>query len=744
MTTAANREAITLGSQTATVENLYSVGNVRDEQELVTGTVTRKNAACIYDGTQPVGDRYISSTGAKDNGAIIIYPLETEYTGDSIVSFTETVKQDVNSLEVRIEPTQDLHGYDHPWPAGGGKNIIPTDLATLRARNTGGTWTDNKYVHNGLTFTVNPDGTITVNGTATAETFLSYIDVSIAIPLTAGSYILHGIGSSDINVFAGKDGAWWGEAKTSNKTLTSSSDFTFAVASQIPSGKSFTDFVLRPMFEKGDTASAWEPNSNVCPISGLTGLSVYRTGKNLLNVATNITGKYISSNGSIAEGSDAQYTDLIPVKAGEIYVCRLVSGRNSGHNRWHAYDANGTWVKQLADANVTGLQGEKLTRVVTIDSGISYMRLSYGINDTDAMISPATSKNWEGYYPIKNYASSRAGIDTSTVIQSPYTTPASNRGPAVLCEVEQEKIYVVESTVTADNGFGMGVTFYASKDDVTNNTNAIGKKSVDKPQGIFEPVSGAAYAVICCSAGAGTTFTFDPNSIKVFYVDADYEPYNGNTYNVDWTSQVGTVYGCTVDPVTGQLTVKFGMLDLGAKTYTFAIRNTGDTGNIFLFQDSAIKSTGGGNVICSQLMTYHGSQGVDMPVNSCFVAGGHNLLVCTTDADAASVKASLSGVQLCYELSTPVTYQLTPQEVETLVGTNNIFSPDATSIKVAVSNPVIEYVAPQPLTLAEGSNTVSAINLSVSSVPLELNYISKVAQPTPTFQSKTVSPSTSQ
>jgi len=51
VTTAANREAIALGSQTATVENLYAVGNVRDEQELVTGTVTRKNAACIYDGT---------------------------------------------------------------------------------------------------------------------------------------------------------------------------------------------------------------------------------------------------------------------------------------------------------------------------------------------------------------------------------------------------------------------------------------------------------------------------------------------------------------------------------------------------------------------------------------------------------------------------------------------------------------------------------------------------------------------
>lgn len=149
---------------------------------------------------------------------------------------------------------------------------------------------------------------------------------------------------------------------------------------------------------------------------------------------------------------------------------------------------------------------------------------------------------------------------------------------------------------------------------------------------------------------------------------------DATTYAVDWTSEAGTVYGGTLDVVTGVLTVNFGMLDLGTKTYTFAVRNTDDTGNIFVFRDTSIKSTGGGNAICSQLMTYHGSQGVDMPVNSCFVAGGHNLLVCTTDADAASVKASMSGVQLCYELATPLTYQLTPQEIEALVGTNNVWS----------------------------------------------------------------------
>jgi hypothetical protein len=43
-----------------------------------------------------------------------------------------------------------------------------------------------------------------------------------------------------------------------------------------------------------------------------------------------------------------------------------------------------------------------------------------------------------------------------------------------------------------------------------------------------------------------------------------------------------------------------------------------------------------------------------------------------TDKDAFT--ASLSGSQLVYELATPQTYQLTPTQVTTLFGQNNIFA----------------------------------------------------------------------
>lgn len=49
----------------------------------------------------------------------------------------------------------------------GAKNILPFDLADIKALNTGGTWESNVYTYRGVDFTVNSDGTISATGTAT-------------------------------------------------------------------------------------------------------------------------------------------------------------------------------------------------------------------------------------------------------------------------------------------------------------------------------------------------------------------------------------------------------------------------------------------------------------------------------------------------------------------------------------------------------------------------------------------------
>lgn len=84
--------AIYSNAQTATVPTLLSVGDVKDEAEIISGLVTRRVTACLYDGTQPVGDVYMSTTGGKDIGAIIVYPLATPATEQTTAQHLNTVE----------------------------------------------------------------------------------------------------------------------------------------------------------------------------------------------------------------------------------------------------------------------------------------------------------------------------------------------------------------------------------------------------------------------------------------------------------------------------------------------------------------------------------------------------------------------------------------------------------------------------------------------------------------------------
>ena len=83
-------------------------------------------------------------------------------------------------------------------------------------------------------------------------------------------------------------------------------------------------------------------------------------------------------------------------------------------------------------------------------------------------------------------------------------------------------------------------------------------------------------------------------------------------------------------------------------------------------------------------------------------------------------KSAMSGVQLCYELATPQTYQLTPTEVAMLLGENNLWS-DAGDMKVLVLAPTTETVVGQPLKTTTGVNTLT-VTAEVSDIPLAVEY----------------------
>lgn len=186
----------------------------------------------------------------------------TTYTGSS-VQFDGITGASITSLSATIEPIQDLHGYANPWPAGGGKNLLEVTATTQTV--------------DGVTFTVNADGTIVVNGTA-GQT-VSFLVGSITFS-SAVAHILSGCpqggGSTTYDVRI-RDASYhvigfdFGNGASFTPEAT-----TYYVSLTIRSGTTVSNIVFKPMIRLTTEADdTFAPYSNICPISGITELSVY-------------------------------------------------------------------------------------------------------------------------------------------------------------------------------------------------------------------------------------------------------------------------------------------------------------------------------------------------------------------------------------------------------------------------------------------------------------------------------------
>lgn len=150
---------------------------------------------------------------------------------------------------------------------------------------------------------------------------------------------------------------------------------------------------------------------------------------------------------------------------------------------------------------------------------------------------------------------------------------------------------------------------------------------------------------------------------------ATYEPFQGTSLAVDWTTEAGTVYGGTLDVATGVLTV----------THAFWTKNTSEMDNSENYpgwKNSGIKAILGADinsVYLNAVMNCGTSFNVNTTVN-------RDILFLSTSQYGASMtqtawQALAIDVQIVVELATPQTYQLTPQQLfNTLYGVNNVWS----------------------------------------------------------------------
>lgn len=142
-----------------------------------------------------------------------------------------------------------------------------------------------------------------------------------------------------------------------------------------------------------------------------------------------------------------------------------------------------------------------------------------------------------------------------------------------------------------------------------------------------------------------------------------------------------TVYGGSVNFKTGEVTVTYGMVDLGTLSWrkegSYNEYRTSRLANMKAYADN-VKA----NALCSVYsvltanQTYHAiNRGISI-ANTYISIGDNNY------ETAADITAAMSGVQLCYELATPTTLTLTPAELE-LLKDNNTVSGNGANINIS-------------------------------------------------------------
>lgn len=480
---------------------------------------------------------------------------QTESASGSVVSFEGEEDEAFKSIAASITPTQDLHGYDYPWPAGGGKNIF--DYTRLQSGN-------------GLTVTISQTGTVSISGLPTQEfVFLGRHDITDL--LQDGTYTLSQSQFFGAQLYSevfsrNKDGTirYYGCANVLSKNIPVDKSLVdayeiYVVARKSTWGEESKTLSCTFQLEKGSVATSFTPYSNICPITGRTEATVWRMGKNLLD--------------------DTNFRDSFVVK--NVTFTR-VSG---GH-----YKASGT----------------------------------------------CTSTTW-------------LEIMSSSV---KYNIPVSLPTGTYTLSCENPKVYCY---IYRGDGYS----------DYVNRRGSITSENM--------PVTGVRYLI-----SVGTTFDDDDIYFQLNEgaTATPFAPYSGTSYPVSWQSEAGTVYGGTVDVVSGELTVDRAMMYVDGSQNIYNVAYHGSSGLYYTAITNTLTSKEGDPSLISNRFR----NGYNIGIGNCYVTGLGTTLVAVLPDQTITTREQAkqwfvdNPTQFVYALATPQTYQLSEEEIEVLIGTNNVWA----------------------------------------------------------------------
>lgn len=247
-------------------------------------------------------------------------------------------------------------------------------------------------------------------------------------------------------------------------------------------------------------------------------------------------------------------------------------------------------------------------------------------------------------------------------------------------------IPIVETTYYVKASSNLTAFYYDMNNDFME-SRPIGSNAT------FIPINGAKYMRFTVGSTSSPVTTYN-NDISINYpsTDHDYHAHEGQTYQ---TTLPQTVYGGTLDVVSGVLTVDRVYVSMdGATQYS-------QTGDYTLYRkpnNPFSTNTSGGNAL-SNITNNFGNIATGLQDTKIqFPTGGTGYIY-------ASVPNGLdiSSATAVYTLATPTTIQLTPTQIDSLLGRNNVWA-DSGDVTVWYVDEIPQIPFPYPV---KGTYTIT-------------------------------------
>lgn len=634
----------------------------------------------------------------------------TDTASGDVASFPDGSGLAMKKAEVSLEPIQDLHGYDKPWAGGSGYNQ----------------WDEEWEVG-------------TINASTGADVSIStrirsknYIRI---LPNTAYCFKLANNGTQETFRVC-----YYDENKTYISGTAyfpnESSSFTSPVVFTTPANAHFMRFSPPTAYgttynndiaiNYPSTVTTYSPYENICPIDGYEDVGLYSDSKyggliewNQLVTFANSSGTisncpYTLNNGKVTlSGTANASNNLVLMGNPELSVIANHVYYLSNSGQTMPISAGGTSTLQVYGTNTIITISENSTRNATIGKATVSEQVQLR-----NMVQSGNTYNLS-YYPQLIDLTQMFGATKADEIYAMEQAEAG-AGVAYFKSLFPKDYYAYNAgevmTVGQVNG---DETVEVHTDLVTNiwdeewevgGYDTSGQKAVGtlriRSKNHFKCIPNTTYylnianysswTVVCfydatdtflsyLTPNANNTFTTPNNAHYMAFCTSDAY---GNTYNNDISINYppmpdGKVYSGTVDLASGRLVVDRAFVDLGTFTWTKASYSISGEGNVDLFIINLVNNKQGvDNYICSHYPCTGDNRNTMSNKDKCFAPlnstttylGFRDSAYSTATAD--QFKSAMSGAQLVYELATPQVYQLTPQQIQTLIGTNNVWSED--------------------------------------------------------------------